>query len=64
MHISTPTFARHPSNNKFLQNEHFLSRNTLHPSEQMNVTESNLMEMKEMPYPRKTLQNKELEQDY
>ena len=64
MNISSPSFARHPSNDKFLHNEHFLSRNTLRPREEMNLTESNLMEIKEMPYPRKMLQIKSLEEDY
>jgi hypothetical protein len=68
MESFTPKYARQSSNNKVLQNEHFLSKKTLNPHAptrgELNVTESNLMDIKEFAYPKKSLQAKALEEDY
>lgn len=57
-------FSRSPSNPKVIQNEHFLSKKTPKHQNQMNLTESDLIERPDNTYPRKTLQNKVLEEDY
>jgi hypothetical protein len=60
-----PKFARQPSNTKYLQNDHFLSQSTHQPPRnELNMTESNLIEMKDHLFPTKPNISKTLEQDF